>query len=282
MAPIAQESVDLSDALVILGPDRTDLLLELDRTFASWGNSAGAREISPPPIYAVSDLEKFDVYTNFPHLNLVAATLDLENGSGKPSDGRFAGHGLQDARLGLPHATCYGAYLFYEGRPLAGDTLVTLVNRCFRNETRYGGLGRLLSFQMREVVALGGYDHTQRTLAEFTDRILGFAEALELELEKTAASDPFFENDGPRALLQRLSPVKFEFQHNGLAIASVNTHQNFFGERCRITLPDGEEYAYTSCTAFGLERWVTVLEELHDNDPRSALRHVRAAAATLS
>ncbi|OEJ93877.1 class-II aminoacyl-tRNA synthetase family protein [Streptomyces thermolilacinus] len=280
MAPTAREGQDLTDALVILDPERTDLVRELDDIFTGWGRAAGAREIIPPPIYPVSDLEKFDVYTNFPHLNLVAAALDLEGGHGKPSDGRFAGAGLLDARLGLPHATCYGAYLFHERRQLAGDTLVTLVNRCFRNEASYGGLNRLMSFQMREIVALGSFDHTQQVLAEFTDRILRFAEALGLPLTKTAATDPFFEEGGARALLQRLSPVKFELQYGDLAIASVNTHRNFFGERCDITLPGSGEHAYTSCVAFGLERWLSVLEDSHDGDPQRALEHVRTVAAT--
>lgn len=272
-----QHNAELGTALVILDPDRTALLQELDRTFTRWGHDAGASEISPPPVYAVSDLEKFDVYTNFPQLQLVAAALDLDGDGGKPDDGRFTGSDLDGAKLGLPHATCYGAYLFYENARLGRDTLVTLVNRCFRNEDHYGGLSRLLSFQMREVVALGSYEHTQRVLAQFTDRIQDFAEALSLPLNKVPASDPFFEDDGARAVLQKLSPVKYEFQSDGLAISSVNAHRNFFGERCNITLAGQDEIAYTSCVAFGLERWLSVLLDQYDADPVQALDAVRDA-----
>ncbi len=274
----AHESVDLSQALVILDPDQTDLLRELDRTFTGWGRAAGAREILPPPLYPVSDLEKFDVYTNFPHLALVAAPLDLDAGSGKPAEGRFTPPDTQGARVGLPHATCYGAYLFFENTTVAEDTLVTLVNRCFRNETYYGGLRRLLSFQMREIVAVGAYEHTQQVLKGFTERILAFADCLSLKMEKIAASDPFFQNDGARAFMQKLSPVKHEFQCGDLAIASVNTHRNFFGERCNIRSGAADEFAYTSCVAFGLERWLSVLLDLHGGDAVQALESVRAAA----
>ncbi len=272
-------ALGLSQALLILDPDRTDLLKELDRTFAGWGMAAGAREILPPPLYPVSELEKFDVYTNFPQLALVAAPLDLDSGAGKPADGRFAPSDLREPRLGLPHATCYGAYLYYEKSRVSDQTLVTLVNRCFRNEEHYGGLRRLLSFQMREIVALGSYEHTQQVIADFTQRITAFAEALNLGLDKVAASDPFFENDGARALMAKVSPVKFEFQTaDGLAISSVNTHRNFFGERCDIRLASGDAYAFTSCVAFGLERWLSVLLDLHGGDARQALESVRAAA----
>ncbi|KAA2264203.1 hypothetical protein F0L68_08160 [Solihabitans fulvus] len=268
--------VDGSPALALLGPDETALVRELDRIFTGWGVAAGAREISVPPLYPVADLEKFDVYTNFPQLALVSGPLELTNGTGKPLDGRFGSADLQDARYGLPHATCYGAYLYYEGSHVDQDTLVTLVNRCFRNEERYGGLRRLASFQMREIVALGSFEHTQEVIARFGARIQEFAEAISLPLDKVAAIDPFFQDDGARALLQRLSPVKHEFQHGDLAIASVNTHRNFFGERCDIRLAS-EEHAYTSCVAFGLERWLTVLTDLHDGDLVAALDLVRAA-----
>ncbi|MGP3983167.1 hypothetical protein [Streptomyces sp. KR80] len=266
-------------ALAILGPDTTRLLKELDQLFTAWGLASGAEEISPPPLYPVADLEKFDVYTNFPHLAWVAGSLDLSAGQIKPVDARFGPAEIKEARYGLPHATCYGAYLYHEGGQVADDTLVTLVNRCFRNEDRYDGLRRLASFQMREIVALGTYEHTQQVLADFTGRIQSFAEALGLNLTKAPASDPFFQNDGARALMQKLSPVKYEFQYGDLAIASVNTHRNFFGERCSIRLGDGA-HAFTSCVAFGLERWLAVLTEQHEGDLPAALAAVRAAAGT--
>ncbi|MCD9144989.1 aminoacyl--tRNA ligase-related protein [Streptomyces albireticuli] len=270
-----------TDAVVILSPDETDLLLELDRTFTGWGRASGAREIQPPPVYPVRDLEKFDVYTNFPHLVFAGAALDLE-GSRAPSEGRFARGDLQDARIGLSHATCYGAFLYYENARLAEDTSVTLVNRCFRHEDHFSGLRRLLSFQMREIVALGTPEHAQGVLSRFTERILAFADALSLKLEKVPATDPFFEKGGARALLAKVSPVKYEFQAGDLAISSVNNHRNFFGERCDIRHERDGEFVHTSCVAFGLERWLAVLLEQHGDDAPRALEAVRRASARVS
>ncbi|ARQ68475.1 hypothetical protein [Streptomyces marincola] len=277
-----RERVDLPGGLVILGPGPTALLQELERTFTGWGLDAGAAQIAPPPVFPVAELERFDVYDNFPHLNLVAGPLDLTDGTGPPTAGGFDNDRLSQARWGLPHATCYGAYLFHAGTEVPGDTLVTLVNRCFRNEEHYDGLRRLLSFQMREIVALGSFAHTQRVIAEFTERIQRFAEALDLKLDRVAASDPFFQQDGGRALLQRLSPVKHEFVSGDLAIASVNTHRNFFGERCDIRLAGSGEHASTGCVAFGLERWLSVLLDQHGDDADRAAQAVRAAARRVS
>jgi hypothetical protein len=41
---------------------------------------------------------------------------------------------------------------------------------------------------------------------------------------------------------------------NGLAIASVNRHGTFFGERFHISDESGAP-VHTACIAFGLDRW---------------------------
>jgi hypothetical protein len=269
----------LEGGLAILDPDHTALLKALDETFARWALDAGAREICPPPLYAVEDLKKFDVYVNFPHLSLVVGPLQAMPGL-KSDGGRFRPDQLASVHLGLPTATCFGAYLFFEDRQVSTSTLVTLVNRCFRGEDHFNGLRRLLSFQMREIVALGSYMHTQDVLTRFAGKIEEFCGALSLEFGKEAATDPFFERGGSRALLQGMQAVKHEFQVDDLAIASVNTHRNFFGERCRITTGSDSGLAFTSCVAFGLERWVSVLVNRHGSAER-ALEEVRRAASQL-
>jgi hypothetical protein len=273
-----QRDTSATTALTILDPDQTSVVKGLDDIFVSWARAVGAVEICPPPIYPVADLNKFDVYRNFPHLAFVASPLEPNGMDTKAGHGRFEPADLRTAYLGLPHATCYGAYLFYENTELPGNTLVTLLNRCFRNESHYEGTRRLLSFQMREIVALGSFDHTQRVLDEFTGKIQRLGEALGLDLSVVPATDPFYESGGARDLLQRLSPVKHEFQCGDLAIASVNTHRNFFGERCGIKVSGADGHAFTSCVAFGLERWLAVLGDRHAGDMSRALDSVHTAA----
>ncbi|MEU4741044.1 hypothetical protein AB0G02_11355 [Actinosynnema sp. NPDC023658] len=251
----------ITGGLAILGPEETALLRLLDDTFARWATDAGAGEISAPPVYPVDELANLDLYVNFPHLALVAGGLEAPTPG--PSEGRFPPERVVGPHLGLPTATCFAAYLLHQDRQVPRDTLVTLVNRCFRNESRFDGLRRLLSFQMREIVAIGSFEHTQTVIGRFRQRIEEFLGRLSLDVTVEAASDPFFQADGARALLQRVQPVKYEFQVDDLAIASVNTHRNFFGERCRITVePDGST-AFTGCVAFGLERWLAVLVDRH-------------------
>ncbi|WP_024804231.1 hypothetical protein [Nocardia sp. BMG51109] len=271
----ASPAIGSGSAIQILDPVHTQLLRTLDAVFTGWATDIGAAELLPPPLYDVADLDRFDVYQNFPHLALVASPLVAES---VPADGNraFEAGRLGTARFGLSTATCFGAYLYFAGRAVSPETTVTLVNRCFRNEQKFEGLRRLVSFQMREIVALGSREHAGRLLTAFTERIVRFAADLSIDLTVVAASDPFFQQDGSRALLQKLSPVKHEFQHrSGLAISSVNMHRNFFGERCEITDAATGEHVFTSCVAFGLERWVSVLVEESGGDPAAALARLR-------
>ncbi|MCB8907263.1 MULTISPECIES: hypothetical protein [unclassified Streptomyces] len=249
-----------------LGPEGTRLLRLLDDTFENWGVTAGARPMTMPPLLPAADLAKLDYYDNFPHQAVLAAPLDLEGRLTTPFDGehgQWPAAALEPAGLGLPSASCYAVYLDHQGTRVADDTLVTICSWCFRKETHYEGMRRQLGFRMREIVAIGAREHAETHLADFTTRIRSFAAALDLPLRREAACDPFFDKGGSKALLQRLTPVKYEFLYEDLAIASVNTHRNFFGDRCDITLESTGGPAFTSCVAFGLERWLSALTRRH-------------------
>ncbi|MFF5923032.1 hypothetical protein ACFY8C_32665 [Streptomyces flavochromogenes] len=262
----AGETVGSTRGLPSLGPEGTRLLRLLDDTFESWGVTAGARPMTMPPLLPAADLAKLDYYDNFPHQAVLAAPLDLEGRLTTPFDGehgQWPAAALEPAGLGLPSASCYAVYLDHQGTRVADDTLVTICSWCFRKETHYEGMRRQLGFRMREIVAIGAREHAETHLADFTTRIRSFAAALDLPLRREAACDPFFDKGGSKALLQRLTPVKYEFLYEDLAIASVNTHRNFFGDRCDITLESTGGPAFTSCVAFGLERWLSALTRRH-------------------
>ncbi|MFD3532460.1 hypothetical protein [Streptomyces sp. NPDC058664] len=283
MTVTTPENVGATRGLPSLGPEGTRLLRLLDDTFESWGVTAGARPMTMPPLLPAADLAKLDYYDNFPHQAVLTAPLDLEGRLTAPFDGEH-GHwpaaALEPAALGLPSASCYAVYLDHQGTRVADDTLVTTCSWCFRKETHYEGMRRQLGFRMREIVAIGGREHAETHLADFTARIQAFAAALDLPLRKEAACDPFFDKGGSKALLQRLTPVKYEFLYEDLAIASVNTHRNFFGDRCDITLESTGGPAFTSCVAFGLERWLSALTRRH-GDWESARRAVLDANARM-
>ncbi|MFI5618684.1 hypothetical protein [Streptomyces sp. NPDC051567] len=282
MTVTTPSSVGEMRGLPSLGPEGTALLRLLDDTFEGWGVYAGASPMTMPPLLPAADLARLDYYDNFPHQAVVAAPLDLAARATSEfcrESGCFPCDALQPASLGLPSASCYAVYIDHQGREVADDTLVTVVGWCFRKEQHYEDLRRQLGFHMREIVAIGSRQHAEAHLTAFTARINAFAEALDLPLRREAACDPFFDKGSSKALLQRLTPVKHEFLYEDLAIASVNTHRNFFGDRCGISLASSGGPAFTSCVAFGLERWLSALTRRYGSWSAATAAVLRANAA---
>jgi hypothetical protein len=118
---------------------------------------------------------------------------------------------------------------------------------------------------MREFVYIGGRDEAREHVELHKNWISTLLNELGLEFVIDVAQDPFYDGEASRSVLQRLDPVKWEFrvpafdQSRSVAIASVNLHKNFFGDRCSMTYLG--ESAFSSCVAFGLERWLWAFDE---------------------
>jgi seryl-tRNA synthetase len=263
--------------LVTLGPEGLRLKELLERRFLSWAAECGAVPMLFPPLMRVKDLDGLDYFRNFPHLPLIVARLDPGR---QPDYARGATReeipaaDLETAEYALPSAACYNIYLHLRGTALDGPLYVTTVAACFRNEQKYDELRRLWGFTMREIVCIGTAEDVQAHVTAFKERILDFAGRLGLDLQTETATDPFYEPQSSRALMQKLFPQKEELVYGGsVAIGSLNFHRNFFGERCDIRAADGQP-AFTGCVAFGLERWMHALLDRFGG--------VAAAAAALS
>jgi seryl-tRNA synthetase len=271
-----------SDGRATLGPQATSLHQAIDANFAAWGAEVGADAMTYPPLLPVRDLTSLDYFDNFPHLASLVAGLDPTSfgaeglADGALTDGAVRSQVLAPAVLALPSAACYSAYLELRGTALGREPIrITTRASCFRREKQYEGLSRLLGFTMREIVCIGSREAVLDHVATLKQRIARFLGQVGLPFGVDVAQDPFFDPNGARSTMQKLFPVKEEFLFRGqLAIASVNFHRNFFGERCGIRLPDGSP-AFTGCVAFGVERWLAALGEHFGDDvavTRQALR----------
>lgn len=262
---VSQDFRTSGDGLVTLGPRFVAMMRKLDDRIRGWAAEIGAEERQYPPLVRVADLDKLDYFVSFPHLGLAVSPIALDARAHvheQTSDGAIPPTCLCDSHLMLPSAACYPVYLGLGGTDLDAPKHITTLARCFRNEDYFDGLRRLLGFTMREIVCVGGADDVKHFLQGFRARVVEFAESLGLKLAIETATDPFFKKDSAKAIMQTLFPVKEEFVFDGdLAIASVNFHRNFFGERCDISY-DGKP-AFTGCVAFGLERWLHALSTVH-------------------
>jgi seryl-tRNA synthetase len=262
------------DGLATLGPELVHLRTALEGKFLGWAAERGAEPMLFPPLMRVTDLERFDYFRNFPHLPLLVSSLRPECLQDAAERGVAAevipNSDLTTAGYALPSAACYNIYLHLSGAVLDGPRYITTVASCFRKEQRYDELRRLLGFTMREIVCLGTRDEVQDHLRHFKQRICRFGEELGLGLAVQIGEDPFYQPQGARSLMQQLFPQKEEFVYDGsVAIASLNFHRNFFGERCEIRTAGGQP-AFTGCVAFGLERWLHALNDRFDGDLAAA------------
>lgn len=267
-----------------LNSEQTCLMQHLDAVFKNWGILNGAFSLTLPLLLPVKELAQLDVYENFPHQAMLVSSLNVHRWREAAQD-----HGgteitpshLDPVELGLPSAACYGVYLYYKNQKIpSSGILVTVQGQCCRKEKQYEPLRRLMGFHMREIVALGPASFTEAHLHQLSEKIYAFADLMGLSIRKEKAQDPFFQMDGSRALLQRLTPVKYEFLFEDIALASVNNHRNFFGERCHIQLGDTGKSIFTSCVGFGLERWLFALYRHYGNwhEPIERLESLKWAA----
>jgi seryl-tRNA synthetase len=270
---VDRSGFDVLGGLVTMGPEVLSLKEALERTFLSWAAECGADRMLFPPLMRVSDLAGLDYFRNFPHLPLVVTRIDAahlkESYVQGPAREEIPAEHLTHGAYVLPSAACYNIYIHLRGTRLNGPRYITTVASCFRNEQHYEELKRLWGFTMREIVCLGTAEEVQSHLASFKQRLLDFTGRLGLSLETEVATDPFYEPQNSRAVMQRLFPQKEELVYGGaVAIGSLNFHRNFFGERCDIRTADGEA-AFTGCVAFGIERWIHALLDRFQGDPRA-------------
>ncbi|MFE9255260.1 hypothetical protein [Streptomyces sp. NPDC006879] len=268
---------DPGAGLIALDPVRTALLHGLDSLLTTLAYRLSAPEVVGPPLLSVDGLARLDYFRNFPHLGIPAGRFAPTAFDGLAAGASPGGLTLQPTGHVLPSATCYGLLLSLEGQDVGeGGLRLSATGRCFRNETHYEGLRRLLGFHMREVLYLGTKQGAVEHLDQGADFITELAEGLGLSLTRAAADDPFYDKGGSRARLMALDPVKYEFSApDGTAIASVNRHRNFFGERLDIRA-GAHGPVYSSCVAFGVERWVHAMTLAHGT-PELALERLRAA-----
>jgi seryl-tRNA synthetase len=279
---MSQPLFQVSAGLATLGPELIALRKALDERFLSWAAETSAEAMQFPALLRVDELERLDYFKNFPHLAVVASHLLPERlaehyGQGGGVAGGIPAADLAVGRYVLPSAACYGVYLHLQGSVVTAPRFVTTVATCFRNESAFDDLRRLWSFSMREIVCLGTAAEVQAHLGASKRRILDLAAELGFALDVEVASDPFYQPQGSRAVMQQLFPQKEELLYGkSLAIASLNFHRNFFGERCRIAGADGAP-VFTGCVAFGLERWLHALLDRFAGDTAAALAAVAGA-----
>jgi seryl-tRNA synthetase len=214
-------------------------------------------------------IEDFDRIEAFREANASSPSLVIPN----PSDLAF--------EACLTPAVCYHTYQGLEGKTIGPDGLViTSVGKCYRYESgNLHGLERLWDFTMREVVFVGTMAQVTERREKTAAKVLEQLARWDLEGSIESANDPFFPAVyAKKRFWQEAADLKLELRlaigpavtgdvPRAVAAGSFNSHDDFFGAAFRIQGPDGQP-AFTSCAAWGLERWVLACFAQHGFEPR--------------
>jgi hypothetical protein len=248
------------------------LLAHLDRLMLDLAIAAGAEERQYPTLISREALLDAEYPRAFPHLLLAAAPLSCPE---REPDRLLERENLATPSWFLSPAVCYHVYAEMAASMLATPTVITARGRCFRHEAGLRPGFRQVEFEMREIVLAGPCEWVEDTARDVRTRLEDLARSLGLVGTWEVAEDPFFlPAASGKALLQRLHETKLEYQNRagepvGLALASVNRHRSFFGERFGVIDPSGHPI-HTACVAVGLDRWLSLV----DRPSLSEVNHV--------
>ncbi len=236
----------------------------IDERVRAIGTALGAYEMEYPVLIARPVLVRAEYDQAFPHL-LMSAVAEAEANRREPCS--------SEARWCLSPAVCYHAYAQLAGQTINGGVSLTARGRCFRSEAQSEPGVRQIEFEMREIVFVGSAVWVDACLETARAHIEALALELGLAGDWQPAADPFFlPAAAGKAMMQRLLGVKLEYQLRSpasLALASVNRHGSFFGQRFAISDPTGDP-VHTGCVAIGLDRWSWHAVPSHTTPGRSS------------
>ncbi len=246
---------------------------QLESALLALAQRNGCSPAYAPSTLPISVLEKLDYLHSFPHHASFACCLDKHHDNiaefgKKPLLGDAINiTQLAPVRSLLAPAACYAVYPTLKSQSAGSPPqLTTIQTRCFRSEEYYLPLERQWNFSMRELVCAGSAEQAQQFVDRLRNQIEQFCVALALPVRLENATDPFFNPEqNPKYIMQRVAPTKTEVVHGEkLAIASLNFHRQYFGETFGIRY--GDDFCFTACVAFGLERWIAALLHEHGSD----------------
>lgn len=214
--------------------------------------------IDGPPFISPAILERTGYVDNFPQHVMRGATHD---------DG--------GASTYLTPAACFHVYPMFAKRALHDDVHATRIQAaCSRYE---GGCWehpfRLSSFHMLEFVHVGSCAAIVSRRDDMLERVQSLMRGAGLAGEFRVSTDAFFLGESAGAgVMQKLKGLKREYEVSvdgkGVALASVNLHEDYFGKRFDIRDRAGDT-AWSFCAAFGIERLTAAGLMLWGGSPES-------------
>jgi seryl-tRNA synthetase len=244
----------------------------IDSAVRRVGAGDGPISVEYPPMIPKQTFDTIGYLRNFPQLSGPVFSFDGDNKDHaellrRIDDGESYASSLTQTDVALTPACCYPVYPSLTGELPPTGFVYEISSYCFRHEPSVDPM-RLQAFRQREHIRIGTPEQVLDWRELWLQRAPELLQALGLTVRSDVANDPFFGRAGRlMSMSQREQQLKIEFlvpvfgEDNPTACASINYHQEHFGELFHITIGGAE--AHSSCIGFGLERCAVAMFAVH-------------------
>jgi hypothetical protein len=279
----SREVVQEGEGFFAIGPLLTGVMDYVEARLSAIAKEQGAAHYRFPALISSAYLEKVQYFKNFPHSLAFVSHL---NENVEDID-RFAREAhccgpivkVDPAVMAAPKAMlsptiCHHLYHMLEGVRIDEQGFVaTAFGHCFRYESRnMNALERVWNFTMRELIFVGDEDFVEAGINRAREAFEDVLAELDLSYAIMTANDPFFVGTyRDQAAYQAAFELKYEvraplpYADHSIAIASQNSHRNFFGRTLDIRDHHGD-HACTGCFGVGYERLALAFVAQHGLD----------------
>ncbi len=264
-APMADGSGLIAVRADLFGYDQpvVRVLYELDDLLRGVARMLRARELRFPSLLPLEYLDTIGYRRSFPRTLVVPVCEQDKAACNEPADPQ-----LQE--IALTPSACFHTYPLAANLSLTADKLIIVTNlaKVFRCEPKRLSRWRMNEFSVREFTFIGGPEGVALLIEFFKSVAAELVALYELPATIEIAHDPFFLIHADREAVRRAQiplPSKFEVVYRSrdghdVAVASLNHHGRFFGDRYRIRGANGQVLS-TGCVGFGLERLALAVQE---------------------
>ena len=245
-----------------------------------FSNKFMALEEKLPNVISIDSLAKTNHLSSFPeHLHFISHleqnldNIDGYSNSIKSDTSQFK----TESKTSNPEivhnpSTCYNCFAALKNKKITENMAITAKSSCHRYEaSNHNELGRLLEFDLREVIFLGSPEYVRQTREKTLELVKLLSEEWELGGSLQSENDPFFTSDFEvKAKHQRNMKMKYEFRayltrsNQSLSIMSSNLHSLTFSKAFNITCDSWP--VHTGCLGFGIERFAIALISQHGSN----------------
>lgn len=240
----------------------------IDNYFRKLVVNKGAHEYQIPAIIDEEVLVKCGYFQSFPQHITVAAYVDDQKYDEVMSNKSISKSEVEVDKKYFTPAACLHLYPLFEGKNVE-NTILTTRARVYRHENgKFDGSVRFWDFTVREIVFLGSKEYVISMLEKMKDEVIKLGSNIKLPIKICAAYDNFYPNASNKIKqkLQQGNALKYEVttmvDEKDVAIASFNYHGTHFSKPFNF---DNDGTIVSGCVGFGLERWVTAMNEYNVN-----------------